>query len=115
MAMRSFVLGLIFAGAFAGAGLAAPAANPVTTEEFVARCKSDAAFCRIQIMAAEALLERSRKACLPARTSKDAMVNKVKDVIADVLDEDPDTFGTGPYRAVVDQIISYLWPCAPIS
>jgi hypothetical protein len=115
MAMRSFVLGLILAGAFAVAGLAAPAANPVTTEEFVARCKSDAAFCRIQIMAAEAVLERSRKACLPARTSKDAMVNKVKDVIADVLEEDPDTFGTGPYRAVVDQIISYLWPCAPIS
>ena len=43
------------------------------------------------------------------------MANKVKDVIADVLDEDPDTFGTGPYRPVVDQIISYLWPCEPIS
>ena len=97
------------------AAMAAPAAAPVTTEQFVARCKSDAAFCRIQIMAAEALLERSRKACLPARTSKDAMANKVRDVIADVLEEDPDTFGMGPYRPVVDQIISYLWPCEPIS
>jgi hypothetical protein len=33
----------------------------------------------------------------------------------DVLDEDPDTFRNGPYRAVVDQIITYLWPCEPVS
>ena len=115
MAMRSVVFGLISAGAFGVASLAAPAAMPVTTEEFVARCKTDAAFCKTQIMAAEALLERSRKACLPGKMSKDAMVTKVRDVVADVLEEDPDTFRTGPYRAVVDQIISYLWPCAPIS
>jgi hypothetical protein len=108
----SIIIGTLFC---AVAAAAAPASTPVTTEQFVARCKSDAAFCKIQIMAAEALLERSRKACLPARTSKDAMANKVKDVIADVLDEDPDTFGTGPYRPVVEQIISYLWPCEPIS
>ena len=106
------MIGMLFC---ATAGLAAPAPAPVTTEQFVARCKTDAAFCRIQIMAAEALLERSRKACLPARTSKDAMANKVRDVIADVLEEDPDTFGTGPYRPVVEQIITYLWPCEPIS
>ena len=115
MTMRSVALGSIVAGIFAASAMAAPAAAPVTTEQFVTRCKSDAAFCRIQIMAAEALLERSRKACLPARISKDAMANKVKDVIADVLEEDPDTFGAGPYRPVVDQIISYLWPCEPIS
>jgi hypothetical protein len=108
----SIIIGMLICAASA---IAAPAATPVTTEQFVARCKSDAAFCKIQIMAAEALLERSRKACLPARTSKDAMANKVKDVIADVLDEDPDTFGAGPYRPVLDQIISYLWPCEPIS
>jgi hypothetical protein len=113
--MRNVVVGSIMAGIFAAAATAAPAPTPVTTEQFVARCKNDAAFCRIQIMAAEALLERSRKACLPARMSKDAMANKVRDVIADVLDEDPDTFRTGPYRPVVDQIISYLWPCEPIS
>jgi len=115
MTMRSVVLGSIAAGIAVVAAMAAPAAAPVTTEQFVARCKTDAAFCRIQIMAAEALLERSRKACLPARTSKDAMANKVQDVIADVLEEDPDTFGTGPYRPVIDQIITYLWPCEPIS
>src|SRR5882672_5805569 len=106
------MIGMLFC---ATAAMAAPAPTPVTTEQFVARCKNDASFCKIQIMAAEALLERSRKACLPARISKDAMANKVRDVIADVLEEDPDTFGTGPYRPVVDQIISYLWPCEPIS
>jgi hypothetical protein len=115
MAMRSVVLGLILAGVFAATALAAPAATPVTTEEFIARCKLDVVFCRTQIMAAEALLERSRKACLPGKMSKDAMANKVRDVVEDVLEEDPDTFGRGPYRAVVDQIIAYLWPCAPIS
>jgi hypothetical protein len=113
--MRSVVLGSITAGMFAVAAMAAPAATPVTTEQFVARCKSDAAFCRIQIMAAEALLERSRKVCLPARVSKDAMANRVQDVVQDILEEDPDTFRTGPYRAVVDQVITYLWPCEPIS
>jgi hypothetical protein len=115
MTMRSVVLGSIVAGIAVVAAMAAPAATPITTEQFVARCKNDAAFCKIQIMAAEALLERSRKACLPARVSKDAMANKVRDVIADVLEEDPDTFGKGPYRAVVDQIITYLWPCEPVS
>ena len=113
--MRSVVMGSIAAGALAMTAMAAPAKAPLTTEEFVARCKTDAAFCRIQIVAAEALLERSRKACLPGRVSKDAMVNKVRDVVADILEEDPDTFRTGPYRAVVDQIIAYLWPCEPIS
>jgi hypothetical protein len=115
MTMRRVALGSIVAGIFAASAMAAPVAAPVTTEEFVARCKSDAAFCRIQIMAAEALLERNRKVCLPARVSKDAMADKVKDVIADVLDEDPDTFRTGPYRAVMNQIITYLWPCEPVS
>ena len=111
-AIVSITIGMLFC---ATGAMAAPASTPVTTEQFVARCKNDAAFCKIQIMAAEAVLERSRKACLPARISKDAMANKVRDVIADVLDEDPDTFGTGPYRPVVDQIITYLWPCEPIS
>jgi hypothetical protein len=115
MAMRRVVLGSIMTGVFVVAAMAAPAVTPVTTEQFVARCKSDAAFCRIQIMAAEALLERSRKVCLPARISKDAMANKVRDVVEDILEEDPDSFRTGPYRPMVDQIITYLWPCAPVS
>jgi len=109
----SIIIGMLFCTA--GSAVAAPAATPVTTEQFVARCKNDAAFCRIQIMAAEALLERNRKVCLPARVSKDAMANKVRDVIEDVLDEDPDTFRNGPYRAVVEQVITYLWPCEPVS
>lgn len=66
-------------------------------------------------MAAEALLERSRKVCLPNGVSKDAMANKVRNVIEDVLEEDPQTFATGPYRPVLDQIITFLWPCEPIS
>ena len=115
MAIRSVIVGSAVAVAFAVAAMAAPAKAPVTTEEFVLRCKTDAAFCKTQIMAAEALLERGRKACLPARVTKDAMVERVKDVVADILEEDPDTFRTGPYRAVVDQIITYLWPCEPIS
>ena len=115
MAMRRVVVGSIVAGVFAATALATPASTPVTTEQFVARCKSDAAFCRIQIMVAEALLERNRKVCLPARMSKDAMANKVRDVVEDILEEDPDTFRNGPYRALMDQIITYLWPCEPVS
>jgi hypothetical protein len=111
---RAFAAASIIGGLFAAAAMAAPAV-PVTTEQFVARCKTDARFCKTQIMAAQALLEKSRKACLPASVSKDAMATRVQDAIADVLEEDPDTFRTGPYRTVVNQIILYLWPCEPIS
>jgi hypothetical protein len=97
------------------AGLAAPGATPVTTEQFVERCKSDMRFCRTQILAAHALLERNRKACLPAKVTKEAMAARVQDTVADVLEEDPDSYRTSPYRALVDQIITFLWPCEPIS
>ena len=86
----------------------------MTTEQFVERCKSDARFCRIEIMAAEALLEKNRKACLPARISKDAMAEKVHDVIEDIIDDVPE-LKTNPYRAVVEQVIMFNWPCEPIS
>jgi hypothetical protein len=111
----TFAAVCIFAAIVSAGALAAPARAPATTEQFVARCKTDAQFCKTQIMAAEALLEKSRKACLPASVSKDAMAAKAQDVIEDVLEEDPDTFKSGPYRQVVDQVISYLWPCEPIS
>ncbi|HEX3483610.1 MAG TPA: hypothetical protein VHT51_01030, partial [Micropepsaceae bacterium] len=105
-------------GIFAGAATAAPApapALPVTTEEFVVHCKTNTAFCRLQIMAAEALLEKDHKACPPASVSKNAIASRVQDVVADVLEEDPDSFKATPYHQVVDQLIAYLWPCEPIS
>src|SRR5689334_15421332 len=89
---------------FEGRSFAAPKA-PVTVEQFVARCKSDSTFCKLRIIAAEAVLEKNRKACLPGSVSKDAMASRVQDVIADVLEEDPDTFRGSPYRPVVDQIV----------
>ena len=99
----------------ASAGFAAPSPTAVTTEQFVERCKTDAGFCRTQILAAHALLERNKKACLPGRVTKDVMVERVHNSVADILEEDPDTFRAAPYRAVVDQIITFLWPCEPIS
>jgi hypothetical protein len=108
-------LGAIALSLVGFAGNAAPASAPVTTEQFVARCNSDGQFCKTRIIAAEILLEKSRKACLPARVSKDDMAIRVQDTVADVLEEDPDTFRTTPYRAAVDQIIRFLWPCEPIS
>ena len=114
-AKRAFWATLGFALFGVSAGLAAPAPTPVTTEQFVERCKVDAGFCRTQILAAHALLERNRKACLPGKMTKDAMVDRVRDSVSDILEEDPDTFRASPYRAVVDQIITFLWPCEPIS
>ena len=111
--MRYLVLGSIAVCLFAAGVLAAPA--PMTTEQFVARCRIDARFCKTQILAAQTVLERSRKTCLAAGLTKDAMATRAQDTIADVLEEDPDTFRNQSYRQVVDQIISYLWPCEPIS
>ena len=113
--IHAFVAASIAGGVLAAAAMAAPVATPVTTEQFVERCKTDARFCKTQILAAQTLLEKSRKVCLPASVSKDAMAMRVQDAIGDVLEEDPDTFQTGPYRTVVDQIIGFLWPCEPIS
>ena len=111
---RHLLLGSIAICLFVAGASGAPAA-PVTTEQFVERCKTDARFCKTQILAAQTVLERGRKACLAAGLTKDAMVERVQDTIADALEEDPDTFRTASYRQVVDQIISYLWPCEPIS
>jgi len=113
MRIHSVFLGSIAAALLAAGSLAAPAV-PLTAEQFIERCKSDEGFCRIQIMAAEELLERSRKACLPASVTKDAMATRVRDVIEDVIDEAPE-LRTGSYRQFVEQIITYLWPCEPIS
>ena len=93
---------------------AAPAATPVTAEQFVDRCKVDARFCRIQIMAIENAMEKSRKACLPASVTKEAMAARVQETIGEIIEEDPD-LRTGPYRQFVEQIITFLWPCEPIS
>ncbi len=119
--MRSIIGAIILNSAAVGLCAAAPAPAPApakvpsTTQEFIARCKTDPNFCRIQIQAAETLLERNRKVCPPGRVTKDAMAERVRDVVEDVLEEDPATFNTAPYRETVDQIISYLWPCEPIS
>ncbi len=113
MIVRSFIIGGLAAGLLAARSLAAPA-SPVTAEEFVERCKTDARFCRIQIIAIEQVLEKNRKACLPASVTKDAMATKVQDTIEDVVEEAPD-IKTGPYRQFVEQIVSFVWPCAPIS
>ncbi len=109
------ILVSLVAGASAIAAPAPQTSKPMAAEQFVTRCKSDARFCKTQILAAHALLERGRKACVPANLPKDAMAERVRDTIGDVLEEDPDSFRNAPYRAIVDQIITYLWPCEPIS
>jgi len=97
----------------AGSAIAAPAA-PVTAEQFLDRCKSDARFCRIQITAVENVMEKSRKACLPGSVTKDVMAERVHHTLEEIMEEDPD-LKTGPYRQFVEQIIIFLWPCEPIS
>ena len=98
----------------AASAFAAPAATPVTAGQFVERCKSDARFCRIQIDAIENVLEKNRKACLPARVTKEAMVQRVQQTVEEIVEEDPD-LKTGPYRQFVEQVIIFNWPCEPIS
>jgi len=112
--VRGIVLcGVVLAGAVAAPASAAPAKTPVTAEQFVAACKKDANFCKVQIVAV--LLQQNHRACLPAGVSRDAMAAKVEDLIEDVVEEDPDTFRSGSYRAIIDQVIGFLWPCEPIS
>src|SRR3569832_2691169 len=91
---------------------AAPA--PMTAGQFVDGCKSDARFCRIQIEAIENVLEKSKKACLPARVTKDAMVLRVQQTMEEIVEEDPD-LKAGPSRQFVEQLIMFNWPCEPIS
>ena len=112
--MKAIVkLATIILLAATGVATAAPA-TPVTAEQFVDRCKADARFCRIQITAIENVLEKSRKACLPASVTKEAMAARVQETIGEIIEEDHD-LRTGPYRRFVEQIITFLWPCEPIS
>ena len=109
----AFKIATLIVLAVIGGAVAAPA-TPVTAEQFVERCKSDARYCRIQILAIEQTLEKTRKACLPASVSKEAMAARVHDTIDDIVDEAPD-LKDGPYRPFIEQIITLLWPCEPIS
>ena len=97
-----------------GGVLAAPTATPLTAGQFIERCKADARFCRIQIMAIENGLEKSKEVCLPARVTNEAMVQRVQQTVEEIVEEDPD-LKTGPYRQFVEQIIIFNWPCEPIS
>ena len=112
--MRALVAATVLAAIFAVESLAAPARDPVTAAQFVERCKTDARFCRIGILAAAELLERNRKLC-PGTASKEAMANRVADAIEDILEEDSETFKDANYRLIVEQILTFLWPCEPIS
>ena len=59
-------------------------------------------------------LEKSRKVCLPASVTKDAMAARIRETVDDIVEEAPD-LKTGPYRQVVEQLMTSLWPCEPIS
>jgi len=59
-------------------------------------------------------MEKSRKACLPGSVTKDVMAERVHHTLEEIMEEDPD-LKTGPYRQFVEQIITFLWPCEPIS
>ena len=108
------VLATMIVLAAAGSTVAAPATAPVTAAQFVERCKTDARFCQIQIEAIENVLEKNRKACLPASVTKEAMVERVHRTLEEIVEEDPD-LGTGAYRQFVEQLIIFNWPCEPIS
>jgi len=111
-----FVASLLSAfGAVELSAAPAPKAEPVTTEEFVARCKSEWEFCRVKITAAMTELNAVREACIPREIKRDEAAVRVAYTLEEALEESPDIFQSGNYKGFLAQIIALIWPCGVVS
>jgi len=117
--MRTLALVLCVAGALCAAGVLsaapAPKSEPVTTAEFVARCKSEWEFCRVKIVAAMNELNAVREACIPRGIKTDTAAVQVAYTLEEALEESPDIFEAGNYKGYLAQIIALIWPCGVVS
>jgi hypothetical protein len=117
--MRTLALVVCVAVSLGAAGVfaAAPAAKrePVTTAEFVARCKSEWEFCRVKIVAAMSELNAVREACIPRDIKRDQAAVRVAYTLEEALEESPDIFESGNYKGYLAQIIALIWPCGVVS
>lgn len=117
--MRTLALVLCVAVAFGAVGASAappaPKREPVTTADFVARCKSEWEFCRVKIVAAMSELNAVREACIPREIKRDAAAVQVAYTLEEALEESPDIFESGNYRSYLAQIIALIWPCGVVS
>jgi len=92
-----------------------PKRDPVTTAEFVARCKSEWEFCRVKIVAAMSDLNAIREACIPRDIKRDQAALRVAYTLEEALEESPDIFEAGNYKGYLAQIIALIWPCGVVS
>jgi len=117
--MRKFAFVILCAFGVAGMASAAPAPapkkDPITTAEFVQRCKSDWEFCRVRIVAAMTEMNAVREACIPRETSRDLAATRVAYSLEEALEESPDIFEHGNYKGYLVQMIALIWPCGVVS
>jgi hypothetical protein len=117
--MRTLALVVCVAVALGAAGVSAaapaPKREPVTTAEFVARCKTEWEFCRVKIAAAMTELNAVREACIPRDIKRDQAAVRVAYTLEEALEESPDIFEAGNYKGYLAQIIALIWPCGVVS
>jgi hypothetical protein len=103
------------AALMAVSGLVIPAqasgAETVTAAQFLQHCQEAGELCKLQIWGEIRSLERSRTICLPGSLSMESGASRVRIVLQELLEGDPDTFKTMPYKSVIQQIVVFLWPC----
>jgi len=102
-------------GIAAAAPALAPKKDPVTTAEFIQRCKSEWEFCRVRIVAAITEMNAVREACVPSQMPRDEAAVRVAYTLEEALEESPDIFENGNYKGFLVQMIALIWPCGVVS
>ncbi len=87
------------------------AGEAMTTAEFMLKCKSDAGFCRDEIVKASNAPKQAGEACVPDTVSADAMAKQVLELWQSAIDNMGTDLNNEKYTDGVYDAVATLWPC----
>jgi hypothetical protein len=90
--------------------LRAAAADKLSTAQFLAECRTDAASCRRDVATMAEVSRSTSAACIPSELRQDDLTNRVRAQIQTSVAEDP-SIATDDYEDSALGAIGELWPC----
>ena len=106
---KSLGLGICIAAVMA-VSLPVSADDAMTTPTFMLKCKSDAAYCRSEIVKGSAAPVKAGEACVPATVSGDDMMVNVLHLLQYASDSGTD-LSKNKYTDDIYDAVATLWPC----
>lgn len=103
-------LGLCVAAAMATSP-SLSAGDGMTTTQFMLKCKSDAAFCRDEIVKASNAPKQAGEACVPDTVGAADMAKQVVDLWQSAIDNTGIDLSNEKYTDGVYDAVATLWPC----